>query len=54
MYDLPFGQNGHFNKKKPTKKTTCLSCPMPLIKANILLIKVDILIKLNLLKSYDM
>jgi len=42
MYDLTLGQNGHFSKKKPTKRTTCLSCPIPLIKMDILLVNVDI------------
>jgi hypothetical protein len=53
MYDLIFGQNGHFNKKKPTKRTMCFSCPMFLVKVNILLVSVDTLVKLNLLKNHD-
>ncbi len=35
MYELTFGQNGHFNKKKPIKKPMCFSCPMFLIKVDI-------------------
>jgi hypothetical protein len=53
MYNLMPSQNGHFNIEKPTKRTIYLSCPMTLIKANILLVNVDTLIKLDILKSYD-
>jgi hypothetical protein len=53
MYDLTFGQNGHFSKKKTTKRIMCLSCPMPLVKVNIILVNVDTLVKLNLLKNHD-
>jgi hypothetical protein len=35
MYDLTFGQNGRFNLK-PIKKTMCFSCPMFLVKVDIL------------------
>jgi len=48
MYNLTFGKNAHLSKKKETKKTMCFSCPMLLIKTNILLINVNILIKLNI------
>jgi hypothetical protein len=34
-------------------KMMCLSCPMFLVKIDILLINIDILIKLNPLKSHD-
>lgn len=54
MYNVIFSQNGHFKFFfKPTKITIYLSCPMILIKANILLINVNTLIKLDLLKSCD-
>jgi len=54
MYDITLGQNGHFNKKKPTKRTMCISCPMFLIKIYILLVNANILVKLNLLKTHDL
>ncbi len=54
MYDLTLGQNGHFRGKKPTKNVMCLSCLMLLVKGNIFLVNIDILIKLNLLKSHDL
>jgi hypothetical protein len=53
MYNLTLGQNGHFNKKKSTKKIMFLSCLMPLVKVNILLVNVNTLIKLNLFKNHD-
>jgi hypothetical protein len=53
MYNLTLDQNGHFNKKTPTKRTMSLSWHMFLIKMNILLVNVDILIKLNLSKNHD-
>ncbi len=36
MYDLTFGQNGHFNQKNQPKESCVKSCPMPLIKLNLL------------------
>ncbi len=53
MYDLTLGHNGHFNKKIQPK-TMCLSSPMFLVKANILLVNANTLIKLNLLKNHDL
>jgi hypothetical protein len=52
MYDLTFGQNGHFSRKNQPKEP-CVFGPLPLIKMNILLVNVNILIKLNLLKNHD-
>jgi len=40
--------------RKPTKKTMCLSWPMLLVKADILLVNTSILVKLNFLKSHDL
>jgi len=45
MYDLTLGQNGHISLKT-NQKNHVFSCPM-------FLIKIDILIKLNLLKNRD-
>jgi hypothetical protein len=39
--------------KKIDQKNHLFSCPMPLLKVNILLVNVDILVKLNFLKNYD-
>jgi hypothetical protein len=52
MYDLTFGQNGHFSQKCNQKNHVSFM-PMPLFKVNIVFINVDILVKLNLLKNHD-
>jgi hypothetical protein len=38
--------------KKTNQKTMCFSCFIPLVKVNILLVNVNILVKLNILKSH--
>jgi hypothetical protein len=44
MYNLAFGQNGHFIQKNQPKKLCLSMCPTFLIKVDILLVNVDILI----------
>jgi hypothetical protein len=44
MYNLAFGQNGHFIQKNQPKELCFSTCPMFLIKVNILLVNVDILV----------
>jgi hypothetical protein len=51
MYDLTIGQNGHFSEK-PFKGTMCFSCPMSLVKMNILLVNVNTL-NLDFVKLYN-
>jgi hypothetical protein len=53
MYDLTFGQNYHFNKKNQPKNHVSFM-PHVFIKAYILLVNVNILVKLNLLKTHDL
>jgi hypothetical protein len=53
MYNLTLGQNGHFNIKNQPKEPSIFSCPMTLTKANILLVNVETLVKLDGLKSCD-
>jgi hypothetical protein len=52
MYNLTFGQNGHFGQKSNQKNHVSFM-PMLLVKMNIVFINVDTLIKLNLLKNHD-
>jgi hypothetical protein len=53
MYNLTLGSNDHFGQKNQLKKIMCFSCPMPLVKVNILLVNEDTLVKLELLKNHD-
>ncbi len=50
MYDLTLSQNDHFNQKNKLEKPY-FSCPMLLIKMNILLINVNTLVKLTFWKT---
>jgi hypothetical protein len=54
MYDLTLGENIHFSQNNQPKKPCVFHAPMPLAKANIFSINVDMLVKLNLLKNHDL
>jgi len=51
MYDLTFGQNGHFGKIQPKKP--CVFHAHAFNQNEHCFVNVDTLVKLNLLKNHD-